>query len=86
MFLSQDYPLWFASKTLCLLKILHGETWRVLPTQVPFDPCLFISKKVVVICYVDDLFYWAMHNMDNFDLVIQLQGEEGDLKQEDDAV
>ncbi|KAL7472841.1 LOW QUALITY PROTEIN: hypothetical protein ACHAXS_013225 [Conticribra weissflogii] len=41
--------------------------------------------KVVVICYVDDLFYWAMHKIDVFDLVIQLQGEEVDLKQEDDA-
>ncbi len=36
--------------------------------QAPFDPCLFIGKKVIAICYVNDLISWAIYEMDVFDL------------------
>ncbi len=57
---------------LCLEKNLYGfhqsphAFWKYLAekfgncglTQAPFDACLFIGKKVIAICYVDDLIVW----------------------------
>ena len=32
--------------------------------QSNLDPCLFIGEKVICICYVDDLIFWAMNEAD----------------------
>ena len=40
-------------------------------TQAPFDPCLFIGEKVIAICYVDDLIFWARNEKDIVELAIR---------------
>ena len=32
--------------------------------QTQFDPCLFVGKKVMCICYVYDLIFWGCNNKD----------------------
>ncbi|KAL7460116.1 hypothetical protein ACHAXS_000583, partial [Conticribra weissflogii] len=46
---------------------------------------LFIGKKVISICCVDDLIIWARNEKDIVELAIQLCTEGVDLEQEDDA-
>ena len=53
--------------------------------QSSLDPCLFIGKNVICICYVDDLLFWARDEKDIHKLAIQLREEGVDLEQEDDA-
>ncbi len=71
-------------KALCLKKTLYGlnqgpYAFRKNPieklnscglSQAPFDPCLFIGKKVIAICYVDDLIFWARIETDIVELAI----------------
>eukprot|EP00804_Cyclotella_cryptica_P019951 CCRYP_007860-RA/>CCRYP_007860-RA protein AED:0.15 eAED:0.00 QI:0/-1/0/1/-1/0/1/0/252 len=40
--------------------------------QSTFDPCLFIGTKVMCICYVDDLIFWALNESDINKLADQL--------------
>ncbi len=54
-------------------------------SQAPFDPCLFIGKKVITICYVDDLIFWARNENNIVELAIQLHAERVDLEREDDV-
>ncbi len=51
--------------------------------QAPFDPCLFICEKIIAICYVDDLIFWARNEKDIVNLAFQLHPEGVDLEQED---
>ncbi len=53
--------------------------------QAPCDPCLFIGEKVIAICYVDDLVFWARNLKDIVELSVQLQAEGVYLEQEDNA-
>ena len=53
--------------------------------QSELDPCLFIGKKVIKICYVDDLLFWARDEKDIHDLAMKLREVGVDLEQEDDA-
>ncbi len=53
--------------------------------QSKLDPCLFVGKKVICICYVDDLLFWARDEKDIHDLAIKLREQGVDLEQEDDA-
>ena len=53
--------------------------------QSTLDPCLFIGKKVICICYVDDLIFWAMDEADIDTLANQLIGAGVSLDQEIDA-
>ncbi len=85
-------------KVLCQKKTLYGlhqspcAFWKYLTKklgncglpQAPFDPCLFICEKVIAICYVDDLIFWAKQK-DIVELAVQLHAEKVDLEQEDDA-
>ena len=76
-------------KVLRLKKTLYGlrqsprAFWKYLTEklgncglpQAPFDPCLFIGKKVIAICYVDDLIFWARNEKDIVELAVQLHVE-----------
>ncbi|KAL7470267.1 LOW QUALITY PROTEIN: hypothetical protein ACHAXS_011899 [Conticribra weissflogii] len=62
--------------------LLHGPHafWKYLTEklgncglpQAPFDPCLFIGKKVIAICYVNNLIYWARNEKDIVYLAVQI--------------
>ena len=53
--------------------------------QCTLDPCLFIGKKVMCICYVDDLIFWALNEADIDELGDQLISVGVALEQESDA-
>ena len=53
--------------------------------QSTFDPCLFIGAKVMCICYVDDLIFWALDESDINELADQLISAGVSLEQESDA-
>lgn len=53
--------------------------------QSKLDPCLFVGEKVLCICYVDDLLFWAKDEKDIHNLAVQLRELGVDLEQEDDA-
>ena len=53
--------------------------------QSKVDPCLFVGKKVIAICYVDDLLFWARDENDIHDLAMKLREQGVDMEQEDDA-
>ena len=53
--------------------------------QSELDPCLFIGDKVICICYVDDLLFWARDEKDINTLAMKLREVGVDLEQEDDA-
>ena len=86
-------------KVLKLRKTLYGlrqsprAFWKYLVKkmeacsmpQSKLDPCLFIGLKVICICYVDDLIFWARNESDIHTLASQLRNLGVDLEQEDDA-
>ena len=49
------------------------------------DPCLFVGKHVMCICYVDDILFWSKDEKHINDLAIKLRKEGLLLEQEDDA-
>jgi hypothetical protein len=53
--------------------------------QCTLDPCLFIGKKVMCICYVDDLIFWAFNEADIDELGVKLISVGVALEQESDA-
>jgi len=53
--------------------------------QSKLDPCLFIGEKVICICYVDDLIFWAMDEAGIDTLANQLIAAGVSLEQESDA-
>ena len=53
--------------------------------QSELDPCLFIGDKVICICYVDDLLFWAWDEKDINNRAMKLQEVGVDLEQEEDA-
>ncbi len=73
-------------KVLYLKRALYGlhqrlcAFWKYLTEklgncglpQAPFDPCLFIGKKVIAICYVNNLIYWARNEKDIVYLAVQI--------------
>ena len=86
-------------KVLKLKKTLYGlrqsprAFWKYLVEkmelcdmpQSKLDPCLFVGDKVICICYVDDLLFWAKDEKDIHNLAMQLRELGVDLEQEDDA-
>ncbi len=54
--------------------------------QSKFDPCLFVEPKVIAICFVDDLLFWARDEEDINNLAITLQEQGDDLGEEEDNV
>ena len=48
-------------------------------------PCLFVDEKVLSICYVDDILFWAKDEADINELAMVLRAEGLLLEQEDDA-
>jgi hypothetical protein len=53
---------------------------------VDVDPCLFVSDKVLVICYVDDTLLYSEHESDIDELLKKLTDERGmDIEVEDDV-
>eukprot|EP00804_Cyclotella_cryptica_P023030 CCRYP_000303-RA/>CCRYP_000303-RA protein AED:0.39 eAED:-0.26 QI:0/-1/0/1/-1/0/1/0/408 len=86
-------------KVLKLKKMLYGlrqsqrAFWLYLTEkmnlcgveQSTLDPCLLIGKKVVCICYVDNLIFWAMDEADIDTLLNQLIAAGVSLEQESDA-
>ena len=53
--------------------------------QSKLDPCLFVGEKVICVCFVDDLLFWARDAEDIHKLAIRLREQGVDLEQEDDA-
>jgi len=43
--------------------------------QSESDPCLFISKKVICVCYVDDCLFFARYQVDIGKVIASLQDE-----------
>ena len=86
-------------KVLSLKKTLYGlrqsprAFWKYLVEKMDIcgmpqsnlDPCLFVGEKVISICYVDDLLFWAKDEKDIHDLAVKLRQAGVDLEQEDDA-
>ena len=56
--------------------------WHV---SVKLDPCLFVGDKVICVCFVDDLLFWAKDIGDIHKLAVKLRDQGVDLEQEDDA-
>ena len=50
--------------------------------QSQLDPCLFIGEKVICICYVDDLLFWARDEKDIHELAMRLCEVGVDLEQD----
>ncbi len=81
-------------KVLHLKKTLYGlhqspcAFWKYLTEklckcslpQSLFYPCLYICKKAIAICYVDNLIFWARNEKGIVELAIQLHAEEVDLE------
>ena len=86
-------------KVLKLKKTLYGLRqsprmfWKYLTAameacdMVPskLDPCLFVGPKVMCICYVDDILFWAKDDKLINELAIALRKQGLLLEQEDDA-
>ena len=53
--------------------------------QTQLYPCLFVGTKVMCICYVDDLIFWARDTADIDDVANMLINIGVDLEEEDDA-
>ena len=85
-------------KVLKLRKTLYGlrqsprAFWKYLVekmeicgmAQSKFDPCLFVGPKVIAICFVDELLFWARDEEDIHDLAIALREQGVDLEEEED--
>ena len=65
-------------------KYLNEKLKACRMSESKLDPCLFISKKVTCICYVDFLF-WSNDEPHINELAIILHHSGVDLEQEDDA-
>ncbi len=44
-------------------------------------PAVLLVKKVIAICYVDDLIFWARNEKDIFELAIKLHSKGADQEQ-----
>lgn len=96
-----EMPLGFQipGKVLKLKKTLYGlrqsprAFWEYMVErmercgmkQSKLDPCLFVGEKVIAVCYVDDLIFWARDEADIHNIAMQLREHEVDLEQETDA-
>ena len=96
-----EMPLGFRKhgKVLKLKKTLYGlrqsphSFWKYLTKAMKacgmevskIDPCLFVGEKVLSICYVDDILFWAKDEADINELAMALRAEGLLLEQEDDA-
>ena len=86
-------------KVLKLIKTLYGlqQSPRVFclylaekmnlcgMEQLTFDPCIFIGTKIMCICYLDHLIFWALDKSDINGLANQLITSGVSLEQESDA-
>ena len=50
--------------------------------QIEVDPCLFISDKVICVCFVDDSLLFARNRSDIDDVIAQLTGPKHNMKLE----
>ena len=53
--------------------------------QSTFDPCLLIGAKVMCGCYMDDLIFWALDEINVNELADQLISAGVSLEQQSDA-
>ena len=53
--------------------------------QSKFDPCLFVGERMLTICYVDDILFWAKDIKDIEKLAQKLHETDIDLEQEEDT-
>ena len=86
-------------KVLKLKKTLYGLRqspqmfWKYLTRAMEasgmevstLDPCLFVGDKVICICYVDDILFWAKDEAYINELASNLRAQGLLLEQEDDA-
>ncbi len=84
--LSQENSLQRIKVLVLFRNILMRNFGNCSLPQASFDPCLFIGKMDIDICYVDDLIFWARNEDDIVELAIQLHAKGVDLEQEDNAV
>ena len=96
-----EMPLGFRKKgkVLSLKKTLYGLRqsprmfWKYLTKAMQtcgmepsnFDPCLFVGDRVIAICYVDDILFWATDEAYINELGSKLRKQGLLLQQEDDA-
>jgi hypothetical protein len=86
-------------KVLKLIKALYGlqqsprAFWLYLTEkmnlcgmeQLTFDPCIFLDTKIMCICYIGHLIFWALDKSDINGLANQLITSGVSLQQESDA-
>ena len=77
------YGLWQAPRAFWKYMVEKMEICGLPQSQL--DPCLFVGDKVICICYVDDLLFWAKDEKDIRDAAMRLHAVGVDLEQEDDA-
>ena len=93
-----EMPLGFQipGKVLKLKKTLYGlrqsprAFWEYMVErmercgmkQSKLDPCLFVGEKVIAVCYVDDLIFWARDEADIHNIAMQLREHEVDLERD----
>ena len=81
------------NKTLYGLKQSPRTFWKYLTKAMQdsgmqvskLDPCLFVGKDVICICYVDDLLFWATDEKFINNLAGRLRDQGLLLEQVDDA-
>ena len=86
-------------KVLRLKRCLYGlkqsprEFWKYLVEKLEacdfkqsnFDPCLFISPKVILVMYVDDILMWSVDEKHIYKLGTKLWKQGVNLEEEDDV-
>ncbi len=68
-FFSQENCLLFASESLHLLVKTHCLAWKLWSISSSFQPSILYCKKVIVICYVDNLLF-RVRNKNLGDMVL----------------
>ncbi len=58
---------------------------QLWPASSAFWSLPLYWEKVIAICYVDDLIFWARNEKDIVELAFQLHAQGVNLEQEDDA-
>ncbi|KAL7484213.1 hypothetical protein ACHAW6_009856 [Cyclotella cf. meneghiniana] len=66
-------------KLLATSFYISNATWNDMSS---LDPCLFVGKNVIALCYVDDILFYAQQDGD-IDHIIAFLNQEGILIQKD---
>ncbi len=78
--------LWSLSESTCILEVLDKSAMIGAGMHVSkSDPCLFVSKKVIAVAFVDDILFWSSDVGYIDELGSKFRAQDLLLEQEDDA-